>query len=185
MFRSQLLQRVAPTVLLALATHVSAADYPSKPIRLLVPFFAGSPSDMFARALGQKVSEQVGQNIVADNRSGAAGNIGIIAAAKAAPDGYTLLLSTPGIALSPLLYKNAGFDPHKDFTPIARLAFNPNVILINPSLPAKTLRQFIELARASPGKYSFGSGGLGTTNHLSNELLQLYLLKYHHAQLQT
>ncbi len=172
MFRSQLLQRVAPTVLLALATHVSAADYPSKPIRLLVPFFAGSPSDMFARALGQKVSEQVGQNIVADNRSGAAGNIGIIAAAKAAPDGYTLLLSTPGIALSPLLYKNAGFDPHKDFTPIARLAFNPNVILINPSLPAKTLRQFIELARASPGKYSFGSGGLGTTNHLSNELLK-------------
>jgi tripartite-type tricarboxylate transporter receptor subunit TctC len=169
------LRRSLPFLLIALyalAAHVTAAEYPTKPIRLLVPFFAGSPSDMFARALGQKLGEQVGQNFVADNRSGAAGNIGIIAAAKSAPDGYTLLLSTPGIALSPLLYKNAGFDPQKDFSPIARLAFNPNVILVNPVLPAKTLRQFIELARASPGKYSFGSGGAGTTNHLSNELLK-------------
>lgn len=154
------------------AAPAPAADYPTKPIRLLIPFFAGSPSDMFARTLGQKLGEQVGQNIVPDNRSGAAGNIGIVAAARAAPDGYTLLLSTPGIALSPLLYRNAGFDPLKDFEPVARLAFNPNVMLVHPSIPAKTLRQFVELARAHPGKYSYGSGGPGTTNHLSNELLK-------------
>ena len=156
----------------AMALCAGAADYPTKPIRLLIPFFAGSPSDMFARTLGQKLGEQLNQNIVPDNRSGAAGNIGIVAAAKSTPDGYTLLLSTPGIALSPLLYKNAGFDPVKDFAPVARLAFNPNVVLVNPSLPAKTLRQFIDLARAHPGKFSYGSGGPGTTNHLSNELLK-------------
>ena len=149
-----------------------AQTYPVKPIRLILPFPPGAGSDIVGRMLGQKISERLGEAVVADNRAGAGGNLGIALAAKAPPDGYTILLATASIAVSPALYANPGYDAIKDLTPIARLTLIPNILLVHPSVPAKTLRQFINLARAQPGKLNFGSGGAGTTNHLANELLK-------------
>jgi tripartite-type tricarboxylate transporter receptor subunit TctC len=114
----------------------------------------------------------MGQGIVPDNRTGAGGTVGLALVAKAPPDGYTLLVTSPTLALSPLLYSNLPFDPAKDFAPVARLASIENVMLVHPSVPAKTLKEFIALARARPGKLNYGSGGAGTTNHLANELLK-------------
>jgi len=146
--------------------------YPSKPIRLILTFPAGTPNDTVGRALGQKLSEQLGENVVPDNRPGAGGNLGIGVAAKSPPDGYTLLLATPGIALSSSLYSKLNYDAARDFAPIARATTTHNILLVHPSVPAKTLKQFISLARAHPGKLNFASGGAGTTNHLANELLK-------------
>jgi tripartite-type tricarboxylate transporter receptor subunit TctC len=149
----------------------AAQTYPSKPIRLVLPFPPGAPSDMVGRTIGQKMSEQMGQNFIPDNRAGAGGTVGLTMVAKSPPDGYTILVTSPTIALGPLLYSNLGFDA-KDFAPVARLASIENVMLLHPSVPAKTLKEFISLARANPGKLNYGSGGAGTTNHLANELLK-------------
>jgi tripartite-type tricarboxylate transporter receptor subunit TctC len=149
-----------------------AQAYPAKPIRLILPFPAGAPSDMVGRAIGQKLSEQLGQNLVPDNRVGAGGNLAMGAAAKSPPDGYTLLVASPSIALSPSLYSNLTYDAERDLVPIARLASIENVLLVHPSVPARTLKEFVALARAHPGKLNYGSGGPGTTNHLANELLK-------------
>jgi len=148
-----------------------AQAYPNKPIRMIVAFPAGGPSDILGRALGQKLSEQLGENVVPDTRAGAGGNLGLAMAAKSPPDGYTLVLSSPTIAISPSLYARLDYDAARDFAPIARLASIQNVLIVHPSVPAKTLQQFIALARAHPGKLNYGSGGAGTTNHLANELL--------------
>jgi tripartite-type tricarboxylate transporter receptor subunit TctC len=149
-----------------------AQSYPNKPIRLILPFPAAGPSDIVGRAVGQKLSEQLGENVVPDNRVGAGGNLGIGAVAKAPPDGYTILVTSATIAISPSLYSNLTYDAAKDLAPVARLATIENVLLVHPSVPAKTLRQFVALARAHPGKLNYGSGGPGTTNHLANELLK-------------
>ena len=149
-----------------------AARYPIKPIRMIVPFPAGASSDVVGRMLAQKLGEQLGEQVIVDNRAGAGGNLGIAAAAKSPPDGYTMVIATASIAVSPSLYVNPGYDALKDLAPIARLTSIPNVLLVHPSVPAKTLRQFIEIARKQPGKLNFGSGGAGTTNHLANELLK-------------
>jgi tripartite-type tricarboxylate transporter receptor subunit TctC len=146
--------------------------YPVKPIRLVVPFPAGASSDVVGRMLGQKLSEQIGQQVVADNRAGAGGNLGIALAAKSPPDGYTIVIATASIAVSVSLYANPGYDAVKDLAPVARLTSIPNVLIVHPSVPAKTLREFVSLARAHPGKLNYGSGGAGTTNHLANELLK-------------
>ena len=163
---------VVVTLLAVFAGGVLAQTYPAKPIRLILPFPPGAGSDVVGRLLAQKISERLGEAVVADNRAGAGGNLGIALAAKAPPDGYTILLATASIAVSPALYANPGYDAIKDLTPIARLTLIPNILLVHPSVPAKTLRQFINLARAQPGKLNFGSGGAGTTNHLANELLK-------------
>ena len=163
----------APLVLPLLFGIAAAQNYPSKPIRLILPFAPGAPSDMVGRAIGQRLSEQLGENVVPDNRTGAGGNLATGAVAKAAPDGYTLLVVSPSIAISPSLYSNLTYDAARDLMPVARLATIENVFLVHPSVPAKTLREFIALARARPGKLNFGSGGAGTTNHLANELLKL------------
>ncbi len=149
-----------------------AQQYPSKPIRLILPFPAGAPSDMIGRAVGQKLADQLSESVVPDNRTGAGGNLGIALAAKAPPDGHTLLVVSPTIAISPSLYSNLAYDATKDLAPVARLATIENVLLVHPSVPAKTLKQFVALARAHPGKLNYGSGGPGTTNHLANELLK-------------
>ncbi|MCX7135410.1 MAG: tripartite tricarboxylate transporter substrate binding protein [Proteobacteria bacterium] len=169
----------AASLLLALLSASALAQtaapgraYPVKPIRLVVPFPAGASSDIVGRMLGQKISEQLGEQVVPDNRAGAGGNLGMAIAAKAPPDGYTIAIATSSIAVSPSLYANLGYDPVKDLAPVARLTSIPNVLLVHPSVPAKTLKQFISLARAHPGKLNFGSGGAGTTNHLANELLK-------------
>ena len=167
--------RYVAAILVCIAFNCTAATapaYPSKPIRLVVPFPAGSSSDIVGRMLGEKLAEQMGQQIVPDNRAGAGGNLGIGFAAQAAPDGYTILIATASIAVSPSLYAKLGYDPVKDLAPVARLTSIPNVLLVHPSVPAKTLRQFVELARKNKGKLNFGSGGAGTTNHLANELLK-------------
>ncbi|HEY7655328.1 MAG TPA: tripartite tricarboxylate transporter substrate binding protein [Burkholderiales bacterium] len=149
-----------------------AQSYPSKPIRLILPFPPGSPSDMVGRTIGQKIASQMGQNVVPDNRPGAGGTLGLTVAAKSAPDGYSILVTSPTIAISPLLYTNLQFDSLRDFTPVARLATIENVMVVHPSVPAKSLKEFIALARRHPGKLNYGSGGAGTTNHLANALLQ-------------
>ena len=149
-----------------------AQTYPTKPIRLVLPFPPGAPSDLVGRTIGQKMGEQMGQSLVPENRAGAGGTLGLALVAKAPPDGYTIMVTSPTIALSPLLYSNLPFDPARDFTPVARLASIENVMLVHPSVPAKTLKEFIALARSRPGKLNYGSGGPGTTNHLANELLK-------------
>jgi len=157
----------------AQATPAGAGQpYPVKPIRLIVPFPAGASTDIVGRMLGQKLFEQTGEQVVPDNRPGAGGNVGIGFTAKAPPDGYTVVIATSGIAISPSLYSNLAYDAVRDLTPVARLTSIPNVLIVHPSVPTKTLRQFISLARAHPGKLNFGSGGVGTTNHLANELLK-------------
>ena len=148
-----------------------AQTYPVKPIRMIVSFPAGGPSDVLGRALMLKLAEQLGQNIVPDNRVGAGGNLGIALAAKSAPDGYTILITSPTIAISPSLYSHLDYDAARDLAPVARLASIQNVLLVHPSVPAKSLGEFIALARSQPGKLNYGSGGPGTTNHLANELL--------------
>jgi tripartite-type tricarboxylate transporter receptor subunit TctC len=149
-----------------------AQSYPSKPIRLILPFAAGSPSDMVGRTVGQKMGAQMGQSIVPDNRASSGGVLGLTLAAKAPPDGYTVLVTSPTIVISPLLYSKLEYDSLRDFTPVARLATIENVLVVHPSVPAKSLKEFIALARKQPGKLNYGSGGAGTTNHLANELLK-------------
>ncbi len=163
---------VAALVAASFCGTALAQSYPSKPIRLVLPFPAAGPSDIVGRAVGQKLSEQLGENVVPDNRVGAGGSVGIAAVTKALPDGYTVLVVSAAIAIIPSLYANLAYDALRDLAPVARLATIENVLLVHPSVPAKTLRQFVTLARANPGKLNYGSGGPGTTNHLANELLK-------------
>ena len=158
------------------SAHVLAQAYPNKPVRMILPFPAGAPSDLVGRFIGQKMSEQLGQNLVPDNRAGAGGNLALGMAATSPADGYTVVVSSPTIAISPSLYKKLSYNGMKDLAPVARLAAIENVMVVHPSVPAKTLKQFVELARSKPGVLNYGSGGAGTTNHLANELLK-YLEK--------
>jgi tripartite-type tricarboxylate transporter receptor subunit TctC len=151
---------------------VHAQTYPVRPVRLIFPFPPGGPTDILGRAIAQKLSDQMGQQFVADTRPGAGGNLGLELAAKAPADGYTIVLSSPLVAISPSLYSKLNYDPAKDLAPISQVAVIQNVLLVHPSVPAKSLKELIQLARRSPGKFSFGSGGLGTTTHLAPELLQ-------------
>lgn len=153
-----------------------AQVYPGKPVRMILPFPAGAPSDLVGRIIGQKMSEQLGQNLVPDNRAGAGGNLALGLTATAPADGYTVVVTSPTVAISPSLYKKLSYNAFKDLAPVARLASIENVMVVHPSVPARTLKQFIDLARAKPGVLNYGSGGAGTTNHLANELLK-YLEK--------
>ena len=149
-----------------------AAAYPSKQVRMVIPFPAGGTTDVIGRMLAQKLTEAWHQPVVVENRAGAAGAIGSEFVARSPADGYTVLVSSPTIVISPLLYANLQYDSLRDFAPVARLASIENVMLVHPSVPAKTLKEFIALARARPGQLNYGSGGAGTTNHLANELLK-------------
>jgi tripartite-type tricarboxylate transporter receptor subunit TctC len=151
---------------------VDAQTYPSKPIRLILPFPPGGPTDIVGRLTGQKLSEQVGQSVVADSRPGASGNIGLELASKSPPDGYTIVLSSPVISLSPHLYTKLNYDPMKDLAPIALIGALRNVLVVHPSVPAKTIKELVAIARKNPGKLNYGSGGIGTTTHLAPELLK-------------
>ncbi|MGB6105621.1 MAG: tripartite tricarboxylate transporter substrate binding protein [Pusillimonas sp.] len=147
---------------------VHAQEYPSKPIRLVVPFSPGGGNDNLARLFGQKLTESWGEAVVVENRPGAGTTIAAAHTARAAPDGYTLMLSSiASHAVSPSLYRNPGYDPIKSFTPIAMLGIAPVIMAINPSNPATTVAEFIELAKADPGKYTYASGGVGSVMHTS------------------
>ena len=155
----------------ALAQQSSVANYPAKTVRMILPFAPGGPSDIIGRALAQKLSEQIGQPVVVDNRPGAGGNLGMEVGAKAPADGYTITLTSPTMAISPSLYRKLPFDPQKDFAPISMVANIPNIMVVHLSVPVKTLNEYIQLARSSPGKLNYGSSGAGSTTHLSSEIL--------------
>jgi len=151
----------------------SAADYPTKPIRLVVPFPPGGTTDILARAVAQKLSETWNQQVIVDNRPGAGGNIGSDLVAKAAPDGYTLVMGTVGThAINPNLYAKMPYDHVKDFAPVILVAGVPNVLVVNPSLPVHSVKELIDYAKANPGKLNFASSGNGTSIHLSGELFK-------------
>lgn len=160
----------------AISSHVHAQAYPTRPVRMMLPFPAGAPSDLVGRFIGQKMGEQMGQNMLPDNRAGAGGNLALGLTATSPADGYTVVVTSPTIAISPALYKKLSYNAFKDLAPVARLASIENVMVVHPSVPAKTLKQYIDLAKARPGVLNYGSGGAGTTNHLANELLK-YLQK--------
>jgi len=151
-----------------------AQGYPSKPIRMVVPYPPGGPLDIMARAIGQKLAEAWGQPVVVENRAGAGGNIGADLVAKSPPDGYTLLMGAVAThAINPTLYGHVPYDPVKDFLPVALVAQVPNILVVNPSVPAVTVKDLIELARARPGTLNFGSGSTGSTGHLAGELFNI------------
>ncbi len=151
-----------------------AQSYPSKPIRLIVPFPAGGATDILARALASKFGEKLEQSIVVDNRPGAGGSIGSDAVAKSAPDGYTLLLATSSThSIGPALNPKLPFDALADFTPLGYVATSPNIVLVPNASPAKTMTQFIEYAKKNPGKLNYASSGNGTIVHLTSELFKV------------
>jgi tripartite-type tricarboxylate transporter receptor subunit TctC len=160
----------ALVVVIAMPAFAQQA-YPAKTVRMILPFAPGGPSDIIGRALSAKLTEQMGQQVVADNRPGAGGNLGMELGAKAPPDGYTITLTSPTMAISPSLYKKLAFDPQKDFAPIGLVANIPNIMVVHLSVPVKTLKEFIQVARTSPGKLNYGSSGAGSTTHLSSEIL--------------
>lgn len=167
------MHRVAALVSLSLLTAaVAAQDYPSRPIRVIVPFAPGGGLDITARLVGQKLTEKWGQNVVVDTRPGAATILGTEIASKAPADGHTLLMITTTFAINPGLYKKLPYDPVKDFTPVTQLNAQPNIIVVNPTLPAKSVKDLIALAKAKPGELTFASPGSGSAPHLSAEMFQ-------------
>lgn len=163
----------ACALLTGAATGWTAEAYPSKPIKFIVPFPTAGTTDVVARIFGGKLADQLGQPVVIENRVGATGNIGTEAAARSAPDGYTVMLgATPNMVINPALFAKVNFDPVKDFAAIAALGVAPNVLVVNASLPAKTLGEFVALAKSKPGKLLFASGGNGSSGHLAMVMLQ-------------
>jgi len=154
------------------AASASAQGYPARPVRLVVPFAAGGAVDTVARALGQKLMEGWKQPVLVDNRPGAGGNIAADAVAKAPPDGYTLLITTQGFAISPSLYTKLPFDATRDLAPVTQLTSSFLVLVCSPQLPATSIRELIALARARPGAINYGSTGVGAPPHLLGELLK-------------
>ncbi len=155
---------------LAPTTHAQEA-YPTKPIRIVVPFSAGGIVDSIARTIGEKMSARYGQPVLVENKAGAGGAIGTDFVAKAPADGYTLLLVSPGFAVAPSLQKGIGWNPVRDFRSVAGIGVVPNVIVVYPGVPAKTMVEFIELAKKSSTPLTYATAGIGTSNHLSGELL--------------
>ena len=155
---------------MAIASYALAQDYPTKPVRLIVPDPPGGPTDIVARVIGQKLSAQTGQQFIVDNRPGAGGNTGAEAVARAPADGYTLLIATTAHAINPSLFKGLNYQFLKDFAPVSQLTSGPLVIVVNPALPAKNVAELMALAKASPGKLNFASSGNGQSTHLAAEL---------------
>ena len=154
------------------ASSVSAQSYPAKPIRFVVPYAPGGSSDVIARILGQKLGEALGQTFVVDNRPGAGSMLGTDIVAKSVPDGYTVILSDMPHTINPSIYSKVPYDPVKDFSPITIVGTSAMFLFVNPSMPAQNLKDYIALAKSQPGKITIGSGGNGTTTHLSAELFQ-------------
>src|SRR5437016_865862 len=163
---------------MSLGTGAYAEDvtsYPSRPVRVIVPFAPGGPADIVARLLTQKLGEHLGKQFYVENQPGAGGNLGMGAAARASPDGYTLVIVSSSYLVNPSLYPKVPYDPAKDFLPVTLPAYAPNVLVANSALPATNAKELAELIKANPGKYSFASAGMGTTPYLSGELFKLSL----------
>jgi tripartite-type tricarboxylate transporter receptor subunit TctC len=156
------------------AAGASAQSYPTKPVRVIVPFPAAGGTDLFARAVAQKLSGTLGQQVIVDNRSGAGGMIGCELVAKAPPDGYTLLITSSSThVISPHITRKPPYDAIRDFTPISLLASAPNLLVVHPSVPARTVRELVALAKSQPGQLNYASNGAGTLSHLTGELFKL------------
>jgi tripartite-type tricarboxylate transporter receptor subunit TctC len=169
------LNRILVLISLAVVSLGASAqgDYPSRPVRIIVPFGPGGAADSLPRLVGQKLTEMWGQPVVVDNRTGAAGNIGMELGAKAAPDGYTLTSAPVGnLAINPHLYSKLAFDVLKDFTPITLVASVQNVLVVNPTVPANNLKELIAYAKTRPGKLTYGSGGVGTQAHIGGDIFE-------------
>jgi tripartite-type tricarboxylate transporter receptor subunit TctC len=167
---------IAGVVASVFAFNVFAAEtqtFPSKPLRLLIGYAPGGATDPIARLVAQKLTEALGQPVVLEHRTGANGNIAMEATAKAPPDGYTIAVAANGFTINPSLYKKIGYDPVKDFAPITLIALIPNVLVVHPSLPAASVKEFIALARAKPGQLTHGSSGTGSVGHLAGEVFKL------------
>ena len=153
----------------------NAQQYPTKPVKILIPFPAGGVTDIAGRLIAQKLSEKLGQQFYIENQAGAGGNLGMASVARSPGDGYTILLSSSSITVNPSLYQKMPFDVEKDLTPVTKAGGSPNSWLVNPNFPAKTMKELIELIKKEPGKHSVGSPGAGTTPSLSIEMLRLGL----------
>jgi tripartite-type tricarboxylate transporter receptor subunit TctC len=158
--------------LLAPTGESSAQTYPTRPVRLVVPFGAGGPTDVIARIVAQKLSEIWGQQVYTENIPGAGGNTGVATVARAPADGYTILVVSTGFMVNPSMYAKVPYDPIKDFSPITLVAASPNVVSVNPSFPAKSLKELVDLVKDHPGQYSFAQPSTGSTPHLAGELFK-------------
>jgi len=169
MFSKLIHALIASTLVLSPAA-VLAQTFPAKTVRLVLPFPPGGPTDLLGRSIAQKLGEQMGQQVVPENRPGAGGNLGLELASKSPPDGYTMVLTSSVIALAPALYAKLNYK-QSDLAPISLVAEIRNVLLVHPSVPARSVKELIALARKNPGKLNYGSGGVGTTTHLTPELI--------------
>ena len=168
--RTALAYLVAAAALTGSAAYAAAAEYPARPITLVVPYAAGGGNDVIARIVAEKMATSLGQPIVIENRGGAGGTIATRQVARAEPDGYTLLIATSSLAINPSLYPNVGYDPRKDFAGVGLIASSGNILLVHPSVPARSVAELITLAKQQPGKLTFGSTGTGSSVHLAAEL---------------
>ena len=157
----------------ALAIAPASAAYPDKPVKVIVPFAPAGPTDVMARLIAQKLSESLKQQFFVENHPGAGGNLGMMAVARSAPDGYTILVASSSYTVNPSLYAKNPYDAFKDFAPITLAAASPNILVINADVPAKTVKELIDLVKANPGKYSIANPGVGTTPQLAAELFKL------------
>jgi tripartite-type tricarboxylate transporter receptor subunit TctC len=165
------MRQLAFALILGLASAARADDYPSHPIRLIVPFAAGGAADSVARIIGKRLGEALGQAVVVEDRGGSNGMIGTEAVSSATPDGYTLLLAQSGpISINPGIYRNLAYDPEKDLAPVSMTSAYPYIVAVNPSLGVKTLAELVALAKSEPGKLNYGTTGVGSSNHLVTEL---------------
>lgn len=164
---------IAPAAVAQTKGATASDGFPIRPIRLMVPFAPGGPTDFIARVIAGRLADRLGQPVVVDNRAGASGNIAIQTVAKAVPDGHTLLFSSSNLVSNPLLSAVAPFDPVRDFAPISYVAVSPNIVFVHPSVPAKNAAELTALIRSQPGKFSFGTPGAGTTPHIACEALRL------------
>ena len=167
----RLLARVALALMAAAVSGVACAQsaYPDHKIRMIIPFAAGGPTDVIGRMVAERLSDLWGQQIYAEDLPGAGGNLGVETAKRADPDGYTVLVVSTGFIINPLMYTKIGYDPVKDFAPVSLVAASPNVVTVNPALPAKNLKELVDLIKANPGKYSYAQPATGSTPHLAGE----------------
>src|SRR5262245_4297594 len=171
--RTRIAQFAAVFSGMVLAAGVAAQQYPSKPIRLVVPFPPGGSTDIVARIVAQKLGTQLGQQLVIENRDGAGGTVGTAVAARASADGYTLVVGTTSThVVAPSVYQKLEYDPVKDFAPVSLMAVTPYLLVVNPSVPAKSLKELVELMKSKPGKMNYASAGVGSTTHLAMEMLK-------------
>ena len=172
---------MAAVLLLALAPAAAADDYPNRPVRLIIPFPPGGSNDVVGRLVAQQLSAKLGQQVYVDNRSGAGGTIGTEACATATPDGYTICVISIAHAVNPALY-SLKYDPIKSFTPISIFATGPNVLVVNPTSPVKSVKELVALAKQKPGELNYASAGVGSFQHLGAELFKLQAASQHRAR---